>query len=87
MLLSGDRSDEGFVNALRMNVNVGSRRSSNDAPSVKTSALMNKVDPEVLLKRWGIGIESAKRTVKVTTQRGVRTVLYPPLWRRIRTSD
>jgi hypothetical protein len=48
---------------------------------------MNKVDPEVLSKSWGIGKESARRMVKVTTQRGVRRVLYPPLSRRFRTND
>ena len=33
--------------------------------------------PEILSKRWGIGLESAKRTLTVTTQAGIRNVLAP----------
>jgi hypothetical protein len=80
-LIVGDRYNEDLPNALRMKVNVST------VSGVKTSARMNKVDPEVLSRRWGIGIESARRTVKVTTQRGVRTVLHPSLSRRFRTND
>ena len=45
------------------------------------------VDAEKLSKNWDIGLETAHRTLKVTTQRGVRTVLYPTLSRRFRTND
>lgn len=32
---------------------------------------------EVLARRWGIGLETAEKTLKVTTQKGVRQVLHP----------
>ena len=45
------------------------------------------ISPERLAKNWRIGLEAAKRTVQVTTQRGVRTILHPNVERRFRTSD
>ena len=45
------------------------------------------VDAEKLSKNWSIGLDTAHRTLKVTTQRGVRTVLHPTLSRRFRTND
>ena len=46
-------------------------------PTVVISALTTKdrldaITPELLAKRWGIGVELAQRTLKVTTLRGVR---------------
>ena len=69
---------------LQRNVNVSNVRS---AAGVATSTKRNKVDPEELSSKWGIGISAAKRTLKVTTQRGIRTVLHPSLSRRFRTND
>ena len=43
--------------------------------------------PQVLAANWGINLRSATRTVNVTTQRGIRTVLHPTLSRRFRTND
>lgn len=44
--------------------------------------------PDTLSKRWGISLEAARRTIKCTTQRGVRSVLHPPrLDRRFRTNN
>ena len=40
-----------------------------------------------LAQRWGCSLENAERTLKCTTQRGVRTVLNPALSRRFRTND
>ena len=45
------------------------------------------IEPEVLSKRWGIGVQTARQTLLRTTQRGVRTVLNPTLSRRFRTND
>ncbi len=39
------------------------------------------------VKNWGIDRQTARRTVDLTTQRGVRTVLYPTLSCRFRTND
>ena len=35
------------------------------------------ISKEVLARRWGIGLETAHRTLRATTQRGVRTFLHP----------
>ena len=40
-----------------------------------------------LAKNWGIGLETATRTVKATTQRGLRTVLHNTLSQRFCTND
>ena len=40
-----------------------------------------------LAKNWGIGLETATRTVKATRQRGLWTVLHNTLFRRFRTND
>ena len=40
-----------------------------------------------LARTWGIGIPAARKTIQVTTQRGVRTVEYPSVERRWPTGD
>ena len=40
-----------------------------------------------LAENWGIGLETATRTVEATTQRGLRTILHNTLSRRFRTND
>jgi hypothetical protein len=40
-----------------------------------------------LAKNWGIGIEAAKRTRLVTTQRGIRRMVHPSLTKRYKTND
>jgi len=42
---------------------------------------------ERLAKNWSISLDAAKQTLKVTTQRGVRTTANPSLSRRFRTND
>jgi hypothetical protein len=37
------------------------------------------VDAATLAKNWGIGLEAAKRTRLVTTQRGIRRMIHPSL--------
>jgi hypothetical protein len=46
-----------------------------------------RVDAATLAKNWGIGIEVAKRTRKVTAQRGVRIMIHPSLKKRCNTND
>ena len=55
--------------------------------SVATKEKAIGVLPEDLVKRWNIGLKAATQTIKVTTQRGVRTILHPTLSRRFRTND
>jgi hypothetical protein len=45
------------------------------------------INPQTLAARWMISPESAKQTVIMTTQRGVRTSLNPTLSRRFPTND
>jgi hypothetical protein len=40
------------------------------------------VDAATLANYWGIGIEAAKRTRLVTTQRGIRRMVYPSVTKR-----
>jgi hypothetical protein len=44
-------------------------------------------DAATLNKNWGIGIEAAKRTHLVTTQRGIRRMIHPRLTKRCKTND
>lgn len=51
---------------------------------IHSSGRRDKVTPEELSKRWGIGLQTAIRTLKTTTQRGIRT--HPlNLEKRVRT--
>jgi hypothetical protein len=45
------------------------------------------IDAATLAKNWGIGIEAAKRKRLVTTQRGIRRIIYPSLTKRYKTND
>jgi hypothetical protein len=45
------------------------------------------VDAATLAKNRGIGIEAAKRTRLVTTQRGIRIMIHPSLTKRYNTND
>ena len=71
--------DDNFAEALQSKVKVVAR--------VGTSRSRHAVDSELLARRWMISPEAAARTVKSTTQRGIRTVLHPSLSRRFRTND
>ena len=93
--------DDGFAEALRNNrrilaVQSGSTtadRGRNDERGVfaaigaMSTAAAQKLDPETLARRWGIGIKAAIETIKKTTQRGMRSVLHASLSRRFRTND
>jgi hypothetical protein len=45
------------------------------------------IDVATLAKNWGIGIEAAKRTRIMTTQRGVRRMIHPSLTKIYKTND
>jgi hypothetical protein len=45
------------------------------------------VDAATLAKNWGIGIEAAKRTRLVTTQRGIRRMIQPSLTKWYKTNN
>ncbi len=52
--------------------------------SVETSSPDSVITKEVLAKRWGLGLETAKRTLEVTMQVGVRKYVHP-VTRRFKT--
>ena len=52
-----------------------------------SSTRRNGVSTETLAEKWDIGLTTAKRTTKDTTQQGVRTVEHPSLQRRFRTNN
>ena len=56
----------------------------NRAQEVVTETRHTTVTAEQLARKWGIGIEAAKATLKATTQYGVRHAIHP-LSRRYRT--
>jgi hypothetical protein len=45
------------------------------------------VDSATLDKNWRVGIEAAKRTRLVTTQRRIRRMIHPSLMKRYKTND
>jgi hypothetical protein len=45
------------------------------------------IDSATLATNWGIGIEAAKRTRLVTTQRGIRRMVHPSFTKRYKTND
>ena len=76
--MSSTLSDRTFVSAMISKVNVSGITSGNRSDSVDTVTLARK---------WGIGLPAAKKTLGGTTQRGVRTMIYPSLSRRFWTND
>ena len=67
---------DSFTSSLLEQVNVSSI----------SSTRRNSVSPEALAEKWDIGMTTAKRTTKITKQRGVRTVKHPSLKQRFRTN-
>jgi len=55
--------------------------------SLQTAEIGVKVNHVQLASKWKISIEAAKRTVNVTTQHGIHTILHDTLHRRFRTND
>jgi hypothetical protein len=62
------------------NMNLGQTLTAH-AVSATTTTAEPGMSPAKLAKNWGIGLETARQTLKVTTKRGVRTVLHPSLSR------
>jgi len=53
------------------------------AGGVITNDRHSKVTPEELARKWNIGLDTAKKTLDVTTQEGIRTAVHP-MTRRLR---
>ena len=55
--------------------------------SIHVAQRRNGIDASKLASNFGIGLDTARKTLEVTTQRGIRSVLNPTLTRRFRTND
>ncbi len=58
--------------------------SEHELYAMATSLPDSVITKEVLAKRWGLGLETAKRTLEVTTQVGIRKYVHP-VARRFKT--
>jgi hypothetical protein len=84
--------DDNFGTALDATVNVSLVKLEDepghyDIAQVRSTKRRGEVGHIALANRWGISLERAKVTLKVTTQRGVRNTLHPTLTRRFKTND
>ena len=79
-------NDRTFCDRLIAAVNIATSHrddTTRTAAGIITNERHSKVSVEDLAEKWNIGLETAKRTLQVTTQRGIRTALHP-LTRRVR---
>ena len=76
--MSSTLSDRTFVSAMIAKVNVS---------GIKSGNFRNGVDAVTLARNWGIGLPAAKKTLGVTTQQGVRTMIHSSLFQRFWTND
>ncbi|KAI2507367.1 hypothetical protein MHU86_7087 [Fragilaria crotonensis] len=88
-----------FANGLQLGLAATSLSLTTTSPTFEIKSLTRAVaalrpspagkqfDPQLLARNWSIDLQTAKRTINVTTQRGIRTVLHPSLSRRFRTND
>ena len=48
-----------------------------DTYATITSERHSSITPENLARKWNIGLDTAKRTLQITTQNGVRAEIHP----------
>ena len=46
-----------------------------------------RLDAQLLARKWGIGLDAAKRTIRATTSRGIRSMLNPTIFCQYPTND
>jgi hypothetical protein len=63
---------------------IASINTTTNINAIRTGDVNSAITPENVAKRWMIGVEQAKKTLGVTTQRGVRTIPNPAM-RRFKT--
>ena len=89
----GEQPATDFGLALARTVNTTTPRIASkgkDPVSVKllnTSRRFNSLSPQLLDRRWGTHLETAKQTLDATTQRSLCCVLNPTMTRRYRMND
>jgi len=62
---------------------IEANRQQNKVATVGTRNRKSQVTPEELARKWNIGLETAKNTLRVTTQKGIRQSVHP-ITRRVR---
>ncbi|KAL7569667.1 hypothetical protein ACA910_008321 [Epithemia clementina (nom. ined.)] len=72
-----------FANRIIAQVRVHNEH--HDAASLFSDRRHSEITPETLSQKWNIGLDTAKQTLRVTTQLRVRTAIHP-LHRRYRTN-
>ena len=65
--------------------NIMDSKETRDVAAIRRGDPHSEITPENLAKRWHIGLDAAQRTMKVTTQLGVRSLVHPAQ-RRFRTA-
>mgnify|MGYP003502375870 FL=1 len=78
-------SEEGFRSGLISAVHIATtyredidkREDERKAYGVITNERHSKVTPEELSRKWNVGLQTAKDTLRVTTQKGIRTAIHP----------
>jgi hypothetical protein len=77
--VSSALSPETFVPRLVASVQVATyiREEQSNIKSMETQRRHSIVNAEELSRKWGIGLETAKKTLKVTTQYGIRHAIHP----------
>jgi hypothetical protein len=87
--ISNTLNDDEFAKALRESVNVpySSNLEDRKMSSAATGNRKSVITPEILAHTWDIGVETAKRTLRVTTQKGIKAKSNNNLTRRYRTND
>jgi hypothetical protein len=78
-------NDENFHQVLTSKVMISSVETSRNG-HIRSRNIAN-IDPQTLATQWMISPDHAKRTVVMTTQRGVRTCLNLTLSHRFSTND
>jgi transposase len=93
--LSDTFTDEAaFLKSLEASVKVSSLQ-LHKPPNIPTTTISSlevgkpipTMTPETLAKNFGVSTDIAKRTLQVTTQRGIRRVMHPSVERRFPTND
>jgi hypothetical protein len=83
--------EQGFCNELISAVNIAMtyrddidrQEDKRKAHSLISNERHSRVTPEEVSRKWNVGLQTAKDTLRVTTQKGIRTAIHP-LTRRVR---
>ena len=81
--ISSTFDERTFCKRLISSVNIASTYRNDEVKSINSNDRHSQIGPEELARKWNVGIQTAKDTLEVTTQHGVRTSVQP-MTRRLR---